>query len=253
MKVISLAALLVLLSACGGSKSGGAGSKKPRPEQTPVVIDDSIDIDTNLDGQYLAVFSGTNPDLTGKITGAFTFSRDKEFDEVVGDVRITNAGASLLHGQHVRLGTRCPTLSDDTNSDGVIDAREGEAVYGGVYFPLDGDISSQASHDGEFPVGDMYGNYTWARATTFSAFVADLRSSDEGLGYFKLKAREPMSLEGRVVIIQGVDEAIGLPSTAQASGRFKPHQSLPIACGVIEKVHSPPGTIDDGSYPLEQK
>lgn len=254
MNILSLVTLmsLILLSACGGSKSGGAsGASKPNSETTPVVVDDGIDIDASIDGQYLAVFEGTNATVTGRITGAFTFSRDKELDEVVGDVRITNAGASLLHAQHVRLGTRCPTPSDDTNGDGLIDAIEGEAVYGKIFFPLDGDLSSQASHDGEFPVGDSYGNYIWARATSFTAFIRDLRSPDEGYGYFKLQPREAFSIEGRVVVIQGVDEAMGLPATVRATGRFKPHQTLPIACGVIQKVLDPPGTIDDGTYPAE--
>lgn len=240
---------LLLATACGG----GGGSSKSAPthqeEQTPIVIE--LDIDASIDGQYLAVFETLNPQITSKISGAFTFSREKETDEVVGDVRLTNAGPTLLHAQNVRLGTRCPTASDDTNADGIIDAKEGEAVYGGIYFHLDGDLSSQSSHDGEFPVGDVYGNYIWARVTKFSQFIKDLRSPDLSDGYFKLGAKEPMDLEGRVVVIHGVDKASDLPATVGTVGRYSASQSLPIACGVIGKVLTPPGEVDDGTYPSE--
>ena len=236
---------LLLATACGGGGGPGGGAKKTpnrQEQQTPVVID--LDIDAGIDGQYLAVFDTINPQITSKITGAFTFSREKETDEVVGDVRITNAGPALLHAQNVRLGTRCPVATDDTNADGIIDAKEGEAVYGGIYFPLDGDLSTASSHDGEFPVGDVYGNYIWARITKFSKFISDLRSPDTSDGYFKLAAKEPMDIEGRVVVIHGVDAAADLPATVAGVRRSSPHQALPIVCGVISKVLSPPGTVE---------
>jgi hypothetical protein len=241
---------LLLASACGGG-GGGSAKKKPNHQehQTPVVID--LDIDAAIDGQYLAIFETINPQITSKITGAFTFSREKDIDEVVGDIRLTNAGPALLHAQNVRLGTRCPIATDDTNGDGIIDAKEGEAVYGKIYFPLDGDLASASSHDGEFPVGDVYGNYIWARVTKFTKFISDLRSADNSDGYFKLAAKEPMDLEGRVVVIHGVDAAAGLPATVGSVGRSAAHQALPIACGVIGKVLGPPGSVDDGSYPPE--
>lgn len=237
---------LLFATACGG---GGASKSIQQKQETPIIID--LDIDAALDGQYLAVFETLNPQVTTKITGAFTFSREKETDEIVGDVRITNAGPALIHAQNVRLGTRCPTANDDSNADGIIDAREGEAIYGGIYFPLDGDLSTQSSHDGEFPVGDVYGNYIWARVTKFSTFIKDLRSEKSTDGYFKLSKREPMDLEGRVVVIHGVDAAADLPASVRSVGRSAAHQSLPIACGVISKVQIPPGTVDDGIYPPE--
>lgn len=238
---------LLLATACGGSGGGGGSKSNKQQQETPIVVD--LDIDASIDGQYLAVFETLNPQITSKITGGFTFSREKETDEVVGDVRITNAGPSLIHAQNVRLGTRCPTAADDTNADGIIDAKEGEAVYGGIYFPLDGDLATQSSHDGEFPVGDIYGNYIWARVTKFSTFIQDLRAASSGDGYFKLGSKEPMDLEGRVVVVHGVDASADLPATVRSAGRSANYQALPIVCGVISKVLTPPGEVDDGTYP----
>ena len=245
-----LISALAVLSACGGSKSGSSKLKATVPETAPVVVvAPDLDIDAGLEGQYLAVFNTINLKVTGKLTGAFTFSREKEVDELVGDVRLTNAGPNLLHSQYVRLGSRCPIPEDDTNKDGHIDAAEGEAVYGKVFFPLDGDLTSQSSHDGEFPVGDVYGNYIYSKVTLFSTFISDMRSAQANDGYHKLKDREPLNIEGKVVVVHGVDMAAELPATVGTINRIVPYQTLPIACGVIKKVMTPPGRIDNGTYP----
>lgn len=239
LKSIALVSLLLLASCIGGSKD--------QPHQRVTKTQMKLDIDSLIEGQYLAVFETLNPQITSKISGAFTFSVEKFSDELVGDVRITNAGPDLVHAQAVRVGNRCPNLDDDLNQDGILDDKEGQAVYGQVFFPLDGDISSQSSHDGEFPKGDVYGNYIYSKVTAFTQFMKDLRDTKNNEGYVKLKAKEPLNIEGRVVVIQGVDEASGLPDTVRSVGRSSAHQSLPIVCGIIKKVLIPPGQIDDGT------
>jgi hypothetical protein len=242
MKYRSIGSVIVLflITACG--KGVGSQNKQGEPLKPRVY---NWDLDQVVDGQYLAVFETLNPQITSKITGAFTFARDSAIDELVGDVRLTNAGPQLIHAQNVRVGRRCPTLDDDTNHDGIIDAREGEAVYGKIFFPLDGDLSSQSSHDGEFPVGDSYGNYIYARVTKFSTFMKDLRGPEDGEGYVKLKAKEPLEIEGRVAVVHGVDEASDLPTTVRSVGRRTAAQTLPIVCGVIRKVLNPPGELEE--------
>lgn len=220
-----------------------SGARPLKQQITPILAS----IDANIEGQYLAVFETLNPQITSKVTGAFTFSVEKLTDEVVGDVRINNAGPDLIHAQNVRVGRRCPTMSDDINSDGIIDAQEGERVYGKIFFPLDGDLSSQSSHDGEFPQGDTYGSYIYAKVTNFTLFMKDLRSKENSEGYIKLKDQEPLDIENRVVVVHGVDEAVGLPDTVKSVDRASPFQALPIVCGVIKKVIIPPGDIDDDS------
>lgn len=251
--IIIFPILMLSLAACNGSRGGGGESPKTQVEDTNPV---TIDLEDSLDGQYLAVFSTLNPQITSRITGAFTFARYKEDDELVGDVRITNAGPKLIHAQNVRVGRRCPDARDDTNGDGIIDAPEGEAVYGKILFPLDGDINTQASHDGEFPVGDIYGNYIYSRVAKFSTFIKDLRSEKGDDGYNKLRLDEPLDIEGRVVVVHGVDAAMDLPASVGTVGRMANYQALPIVCGVIYKVIESPGTIDDGTVitsPIEEE
>lgn len=230
-----------ILTGCGAKETSGPSSKTSNESNERL----EIDIDANVDGQYLAIFETLNQDITGKITGAFTFSREKETDELIGDVRLNNAGPKVIHAQNVRLGSHCPTMADDLNSDGIIDAVEGEAVFGKIFFPLDGDLSSQAGHDGVFPVGDIYGNYIYSRVTTFSEFIADLRSPQIDEEYVTLEKNEPLNIEGRAVVIHGVDEATSLPLTVNSTGRRNRTQSLPIVCGIIKKVLITPGEIQE--------
>lgn len=239
---------LLLLMSCGGGSGGSEKSANQSPATTDTDVEIDLDIDAGIDGQYLAVFETLNVSITYKITGAFTFSRDKLVDELVGDVRLSNAGPAVIHSQNVRIGTRCPTLRDDLNQDGIIDAAEGEAVYGPSLFPLDGDLSSQSSHDGVFPVGDIYGNYIYSKVTKFTSFIKDLRNQDSHDGYRKLAKEEPLDIEGRVVVVHGIDSAVELPSTVISIGRLSRHQSLPIVCGVIMKVWEAPGSEDDGVH-----
>lgn len=247
---IILLSVSLLMSSCGGSGGSGGGGKKSAEEDSNPV---NIEIDGNLDGQYLAVFEPINHQITGKVTGAFTFSRDKAEDEIVGDVRLNNAGPKLIHAQYVRSGTRCPEAKDDTNADGVIDAKEGEAVYGRILFPLDGDLSSQSSHDGEFPVGNNYGSYIYSKVAKFTTFIKDMRAHSSEDGYVKLKSDEPLQINGRVVVIHGVDQASDLPATVAGVGRMSNYQSLPIVCGVIWKVLGAPGRMDDGTVMSEDQ
>lgn len=230
--------ILFVISGCGAK---GPASSAVKLEEAVTVPE--IDIDDSIDGQYLAVFQTLNPQITSKITGAFTFSREKEIDELVGDVRITNAGPDLIHAQSVRVGRQCPTMDNDLNQDGIIDAYEGEVVYGKIFIPLDGDLTTQSSHDGEFPKGDIYGNYIYARVTKFSSFMKDLRNTVDHEGYVKLNPMEPLEIEGRVVVVHGVDEASGLPSTVRSVGKADAHQSLPIVCGIIQKVIYSPNNL----------
>jgi len=173
----------------------------------------------------------------------FTALVEKEFDELVMDVRLNNSGKNIIHAQSIRTGSRCPSLIDDKNEDDIIDAIEGEAVYGKVFIPLDGDISTQSSHDGEFPAADTYGNYIYAKVTSFSTFMVDLRDESGNQEYIKLKSQEPLSIESRVVVIHGMSEETDLPATVRTMGPMTIHQSIPIVCGVIQKVLSVPGEI----------
>jgi hypothetical protein len=241
MQFLFSATIIVLffMSACNVTKKT-THSLIHKTVIDPIVVP----LDSEIEGQYLAVFEPINAELSKKVNGAFTFSVEKDIDELVMDVRLTNSGPKIIHAQNIRAANRCPTLQDDMNLDGIIDAFEGEAVYGKIFIPLDGDISTQSSHDGEFPTSDGYGNYIYAKLTTFTTFMDELRKSPEAnQDYLKLKENEPLNIENRVVVIHGMSEETNLPSTVRSVGQMTIHQSIPIVCGLIKKVLRPPGEI----------
>ena len=69
LKSIALVSLLLLASCIGGSKD--------QPHQRVTKTQMKLDIDSLIEGQYLAVFETLNPQITSKISGAFTFSVEK--------------------------------------------------------------------------------------------------------------------------------------------------------------------------------
>lgn len=239
-RIIFLLALLVIFQGCSkGSKS--KTTLIPKNEtQTPSPLE--------IEGQYIALFESVNEVSSGPISGALTLARDQ--DEFVADVRFAGGigTANILHAQNIHVGSRCPNPNDDLNGDGYIDEVEGQAVYGKILIPLDGDLNTQHMGKGTFPVSDDFANYIWTGVASFNKFLSDLRETDINLddNYVKLDGEKRLDLVGRVVVIQGIKDTIPLPETIMTIGFMGPQQSLPIACGVITEVAGIPGVIDHG-------
>jgi len=240
-----------LLSSCGQKSSSDSNSSENN--DTPVASSDiRPQVDEELDGQYLAVLNGLNEQVAGKVSGALTMAREEK--QIIGDVRFSAGplSAATVHVQNVHVGGRCPGSEDDTNGDGFIDAFEGDKVYGNILIPLDSDLNSQRVGLGIFPVSDDYGGYIYSRAANFERFLSDLRDNDinEKDNITKINAGERLNLMGKVVVIKGVAQAAILPETVATNNNFANYQTIPIACGVISKVTTPPGTPDDDEEDL---
>lgn len=249
MNGIKLSALLctALLVSCG--KSGGGTSRKlparnlQEREQPvkPVTRPVSPSSKDEIEGQYLAVFKTVNPFLNEKIKGAMTFSLDGS--DIVADVRLANAFPGMVFAQSLRAGTECPDMNSDRNADGIVDALEAEEVYGKILVPLDADINTQASMARVYPLSDEYGSYIYSKVATFSSFIRDLREPDpsDQDDYIKLKQEEEFTLEGKVIVIQGVPKEFELPETVQTTSGQSKSLTVPLACGKLQKVTETPG------------
>lgn len=245
MRKISLAQTLTTLllgvsvlnlSSCGGG--GGSGGKNPP-------IQNEVAVDAKPDGQYMAVLQTMNQNVAGYVTGSVTLSIEgKDF---LADVRFAGLHPSIIHSQYVHEGTSCP--SNDENSDGFIDAVESAKSSGGILIPLDGDLSSQDRGSSTFPLADTVGYYTYSEATSYDRFIGDLQEEDNDPedDFVKIADKKNINLEGRVVIIYGVAPETVLPETVARRGRLANFQTLPVACGVFQKVTTVPGTLDDDS------
>ena len=197
-----------------------------------------------MNGIYRAELMPVNPMIEGGLIASATVARER--DEFIVDVYVTEATPDVFHPQNIHIGDRCPTHTDDLNNDGFIDIEEAFRVVGEVIIPIDEDISSQWMGLGTYPVTDSFGSYFWARATSFTKLLKDLYEEDINFDddIIKLPHGEKLSLDGKVIMILGVNTAEVLPDTIQGRKRMTPNESLPIACGLFKEVKSGPGKID---------
>lgn len=233
MKNLNYALLLCCILSC--SKGGGSSSGlSPKAEN----------LEVDFYGVYQGLLAPVNKEVSGHLNGSLTVVREK--DEFTADVRLSGGPKSSLHAQSIHMGTRCPDLRDDINGDGFIDGDEGLAAYEGILIPLDDDLNSQHIGLGTFPTTDEYGYYFWSRTVEFAKLLADLKEDDinEVDDYVKLNNNKKLNLTNMVVVIKGVPETTLLPPSVAGRGRNTPHQSLPIACGIIRKLNVTPGVID---------
>jgi len=126
-------------------------------------------------------------------------------------------------------------MAADANGDGFLDVVEGVPTYGPILIPLDGDLSSQDAGGSDFPSG---ASYNYEQETSYAAMLGDLKLPDPNTedAVTKLNASDLLQLEGRHVVIHGVMESADLPDTVATIADLPNHVTLPIACGVIQRV-----------------
>jgi hypothetical protein len=238
IKIFILIKALFLISSCGKKIADDKRSiARNQDEQTRT--EDRGD----FYGVYQAKFMTLNPHINGTIPGSANFFRKKDDENFYVYVRFFAGGANSWHMQHIYTGSRCPNLLDDKNSDGFIDIQEAEDIMENILIPLDSDLNSQDLGQRFFPISDLTGYYFYERVTNFDRFLNDLRSEDTTTedNMIKLKVQEEFDLTGKTVLIQGVSENIKLPETVATKGKHRAYQTLPVTCGVFQKIEQAPG------------
>lgn len=235
---------LLAMVACGsddddngsGRPGGGGGGTTGAPDEQQETI-----------GTYRATLAPIplNTTASGNPTGRLDVVI--EGDEFKATMNMEGVPASIVHAQHIMLGTSCPTEANDVNNDSFIDIFEGIPNYGLALIPLDGDLEDQDDGKEGFPRASADGSYTWTKTASLSRMIADLQDADvdpeDALG--KLSGNE-LNLAGKVVIVHGVREDANLPDSVRTIDDFRSHESLPIACGVIERVQQEEGGTTGG-------
>lgn len=214
--------MLTLVAACGSDDDDSGSGTAQQPEQQ------------SQEGEYRVRLLPVNPTVanSGTATGEGTFTI--QGDEFRAVMNVRNA-PNAEHPQHIHVGNRCATAADDTNGDGIIDAVEASAATGSALVPLDADLRAQDAGENNLPSG---AGYSYNESTSLLAMLADLRlpDTDTADDLVKLPADEELNLAGKVVEVHGVPANTTLPGTVQASDDMSAQESLPILCGVIERV-----------------
>lgn len=193
----------ILMVSCGQDGSGGAASQG---------------ISTLSEGsQYRVILETLNGSVTGNNTTGTSILR-KDGEEFLVKVYINDSHAGVSHLQSITSGGECPGQQNDVNADGIIDAAEGEAVYGTPVLYLDGDLTTQDLTDAIFPRAS---SYSYQQTIKLDALALTMNQNS--------------SLEGRTMVIHGVRTG-SVPATAVGVSGQSPEASLPIACGKIVRV-----------------
>lgn len=140
--------------------------------------------------------------------------------------------------QHIHAGTRCPTLANDTNHDGFVDALEAADASGGILIPLDNDLAQIGTQANDYPMTDASGDYTYNESVSVPALLTFLTTPDPnapGNGFVKLLPGQPPIRNSRVIELHGIPATTALPSTVATLPGLTPQQTLPIACGVLQQ------------------
>lgn len=227
MKSFNICALVVLASliACGKDGGGSSGGGKKFSDRQYEVA---------APGSYYAVLRPVNFHSNGFIpygSAMFTVKDDSL------QVNITmDDDQAVTHRLNLHMGTRCPTMADDTNADGFVDYNEAMAVVGKVLMPLDSDLNSQLSGIETYPRGP---GMTYFRTASLSKVNMDIAAADENPAdnIMKLPAGTGIGFTSRVVLAHGTTTPTGpLPASVASYAGESSHFSLPVVCGVLGKT-----------------
>lgn len=182
--------------------------------------------------QYVAELmplNATSPDLT--VGGTVTFTVD------AGQLMITTTADGLapriMHMQHYHGfpggdAATCPLPPADTNGDGYIDLIETEPMAGTTMVPLHEDPASLTIASDTYPTADESGAVRYQQGVSIDRLRQAL---GDKFGIPELE------LEKRVVFLHGVAPDTGLPASVQSLPGVPAQMTLPVACGVIERLH----------------
>jgi hypothetical protein len=186
--------------------------------------DEEIVVDVQT---FAANLASVNSQL-GTVTGTATF-------EIVEDqMRVTiNATGldSLTHMQFVGSGRSCPTAAADISADGVVDVVEGQPSWGPFLLALDQTLSVRRDTIEVFPIGTSLAYQTSAQ---LSAVENSLRGAPTGFFRANLPVNGNFNPDGLTVIILG--DTGPFPPTVNPLETFPANVSIPVACGVINRV-----------------
>ena len=192
---------------------------------------------------YVAQLFGANG--TGA-TGTARFVIDGDQFQATVDGQGLDPG--IKHAMHIHAGATCPTLADDKNGDGFVDAQEGAAADGGILIPLDGDLNSQNAGQNFTPTASADGTVFFAGSGRYSTMQQDLRGNgaiSPATGLTRLRDGEDLALETRTVEIHGINQT--LPNTVAGLDGLKNNEALTVACGTIVQISGAAGTATPSS------
>lgn len=205
LKTLSAAAVLALLSGCASNPFGGT--------------------------HYVAQLQPLNTGVTGSATtGQATFT--EQGGALTIDVQVKGAPPNIEHWQHFHgfadgRAATCPKMSDDPDTDKILDLLETAPFAGTTMVPFIAHPATMDIPKGTYPKADASGAYHYHVTVPMAELQAAFSKQFPG---------QKLDLDKRVVFIHGVPGSTKLPASVQSLGPIPAQVTLPIACGVIRKA-----------------
>ncbi len=203
-KIISVLCLLVLTS-CGVKKESSLLAQKSSTQELEMP-----------QGSFKAILRPYNLELSGWIPYGMTDIK-MEGDKIEIKSWLDDS-ANVVHMQNIHFGSRCPTMKDDINHDGYVDFNESKEVVKDIFLALDHDLGSLSLDENTYPIG----NFTYY--------------ANESISSLSRKLNQNLQLTGKVIIITGATPDRLLPRSVSQENNQTRESSIPIACGVIERI-----------------
>jgi hypothetical protein len=136
-------------------------------------------------------------------------------------------GKHEMHIHHKKNSTtsQCPTMKDDKNGDGLIDAQEGDSVSGEIHIPLTENPVDLKSNT--YPSADENGVLLYKNTISLKKLQEQLRNK---------KDVQTFNIDSCVVEIHGISKASKMPASVRSSGLKPSYETIPVLCGKIQKV-----------------
>lgn len=132
-----------------------------------------------------------------------------------------------LHGFVNGAAASCPKAAADTNHDGIIDVIETEPASGITLIPLNQDPAALDITGPGYPKASQSGRIRYRKTVSLARLDQAMAAAHHGAS---------ADLDKRVVYIHGVPDGARLPASAASLPGVPAQATLPIACGVIERV-----------------
>jgi len=158
---------------------------------------ETIQVAQETNAQYRVVFGGLN----GKASFGTASLEFEESSKLIINFSMINFPGQVIHSQTLHIGEKCPSIDDDLNKDGFVDYEEGLKVFGELTFAFDDQHGSSYTYSDEFETSDMPSN---------------------------------LVLQGKALVVYGTQGP--LPATVTSKEGEDAAASLPVACGIIQKV-----------------
>lgn len=187
-------------------------------------------------GDFQATIVPVNSAVINNVTSTNNFNITG--NTLTAVMSVSGVSSNFMQKQNIHIGRACPSAADDINGDGFVDAVEAQNRSGGILIPLDNDLNTQDGGLNIYPQSGANGSYNYSEQASLSTMLQDLTAADNNPNdeVVKLAPGSVLNIDGATLELQGIPNTVNLPSSVAGLPGQTPHESFPVACGILRPV-----------------